>query len=136
MSTKVVITGLGCVSPLGNDVASTWENLVAGRSGVGRVTRFDVSGFKSQLAAEVKDFDAEQLFGRKAARRMDRVSQYALAAAGQALAQSALTITDQNRARVGALVGSGIGGMGTLIDGLQILAERGPERVSPFTVPM
>lgn len=136
MNKSVVVTGLGCVSPLGNDVETTWRNLVAGKSGVELISHFDTIDFKTQIAAEVKGFDGEGLFGRREARRMDLVSQYALAATRQAVEQAGLEITDANRDRIGVLVGTGIGGVATLFENSKIFLERGPSRVSPFMVPM
>lgn len=136
MRKRVVITGLGCICPVGNDVASAWENILAGKSGVKAVSLFDSSEFKTRIAAEVKDFDAKDLLGRQIARRYDRVSQFALVATQQAIEQSGLEITSENRDRIGVLIGSGIGGIGTLYDNIVVFLERGPNRVSPFTVPM
>jgi len=135
MQKRVVITGLGCISPIGNDVNSTWDNLVAGKSGVVQITRFDVQNYKTTIAAEVKGFDGKALFGRREARRMDLVSQYALAAALQAVDEAGLEINDDNRDRIGAVIGTGIGGIGTLFENVKILLEKGPTRVSPFLVP-
>lgn len=136
MKKRVVITGLGCVSPLGNDVQSTWENLVAGVSGITKISRFDATDFKTMIAAEVKGFDGGAIFGRREARRMDLVTQYALASTMQAVEDSGLEITDANRDRIGVLVGTGIGGIETLIKNMEIFIERGPSRISPFMVPM
>ena len=136
MRKRVVITGLGCVSPVGNDPDTAWENILAGKSGVSSVTRFDVSAFKTRIAAEVKDFDPKALLGRRAARRYDRVSHFALVATQQAVEQAGLTIDDSNSERVGVLVGTGIGGIETLYSGILNYLERGPSRTSPFTVPM
>lgn len=136
MRKRVVITGLGCICPVGNDVPSSWANILAGKSGVKPVSLFDASEFKTRIAAEVKDFDAKALLGRREARRYDRVSQLSLVAAQQAVEHSNLEITDENRDRVGVLIGSGIGGIGTLYENIQVFLERGPSRVSPFTVPM
>jgi len=136
MRKRVVITGLGCISPVGNDVPSMWENIQAGHSGVDTITHFDPSEYRCKIAAEVKGFDGSSLFGNREARRMDRYTQFALAAADQALHQSGLEITNSNRDRIGAVVGTGIGGIGTLYEQLQIYTERGPLRVSPFLVPM
>ena len=133
---RVVITGMGTLNPLGNNVASTWENAAAGNSGTGRITHFDASEYKTQIAAEVKDFDATALFGRKEARRMDRVTQFALAAATDALTDSNLVVTDKNSSRIGVIVGSGMGLMKPTIDSVNTFNERGPYRVSPFFVPM
>jgi 3-oxoacyl-[acyl-carrier-protein] synthase II len=133
---RVVITGLGCVCPVGNDVESAWKNILAGQSGVKAVSLFDSHQLKTRIAAEVKDFDAEALLGRREARRYDRFSQLALVATQQALEQSGLEIDDRNRDRVGVLIGSGIGGINTLYENIVVFLERGPNRISPFTVPM
>ena len=133
---RVVVTGMGCVSPLGQNVETTWRALLAGTSGVAPITQFDASTFKTRFAAEVKDFDPEALLGRRDARRMDRVTQFATVAAGEALSSSGLAIDDGNRGRIGVVLGTGIGGIGTLLKGAQVLAERGPHWVSPFMVPM
>ncbi len=136
MQKRVVVTGLGCISSVGNDVDSTWESLLNGRSGVGLITQFDASDFKVRIAAEVKGFDGAEYFGVREARRMDRFAQFALVTAQQAVLHAGLVITDQNRDDIGALVGTGIGGIATLSEQMQVLAERGPSRVSPFLVPM
>ena len=136
MEKRVVVTGLGCVSPLGNDVETTWKNLVTARSGVALITHFDTTGFKTRIAAEVKGFDGRKLFGHRESRRMDLVTQYALAATQQAVSHSDLTITAENRDRIGVIVGTGIGGVATLYKNTKIFLERGPSRVSPFMVPM
>jgi len=127
---------MGVLSPVGNDVATFWQSLVAGSSGVGPITLFDPTGFESRFAAEVKGFDPVALFGRKDARRMDRFAQFAVAAAGQALADSGLAVTPQNGSRVGCIFGSGIGGIGSLLSEYEVLRTRGVGRVSPFLVPM
>jgi 3-oxoacyl-[acyl-carrier-protein] synthase II len=136
MRKRVVVTGLGCVSPLGNNVKNTWEALLAGKSGAALITAFDASGHKTKFAAEVKGFDATALFGTREARKMDRFTQFATAAALEALEQSGLEINDANCDRVGILIGSGIGGIITTIEQYEVMRERGPERVSPFLVPM
>jgi 3-oxoacyl-[acyl-carrier-protein] synthase II len=136
MSKRVVITGLGCISPVGNDVSTMWDNIKAGKSGVGPITRYDARDYKCRIAAEVKGFDGVELFGNREARRMDLFAQYALAAAMQALEDSGLEINDGNRDRIGAVIGTGIGGIGTLFEQTQVFLERGHSRVSPFLVPM
>jgi len=136
MNTRVVITGLGCVSPLGLDVESTWQAALAGRSGAGTITHFDPSEYKTQIAAEVKGFDPKDHFEFRDARRMDRFSQFAVVAAQQAINDAKLEITDDNRLRIGAVVGSGIGGLGTIQEQMAVYHESGPTRVSPFLVPM
>jgi 3-oxoacyl-[acyl-carrier-protein] synthase II len=136
MRTRVVITGLGCISPLGNNFQDTWAALIAGKSGAGPITHFDASGHKTRFACEVKGFDAAALFGGKEARRMDRFCQFAVAAAQEAVEHSALSLAAENRDRIGVLVGTGIGGIGTLLEQVEIMREKGPDRVSPFLVPM
>lgn len=136
MRKRVVITGLGCISPLGNTVDEAWQALLAGKSGAGPITHFDASQHKTRFACEVKNFDPAALFGSREARRMDRFTQFALAAAQQALAHSGLDVNDSNRDRVGVVVGSGIGGIGTLSEQVGVMTEKGPDRVSPFLVPM
>ena len=133
---RVVVTGLGAVTPLGLDVATTWEGLVAGKSGIDYITQFDTNGFETRIAGEVKGFEPADYVGRKEARRMDRFSQLAVVAAMQAVQDARFEINDGIRDNVGALIGSGIGGLMTLSEQLSILIERGPDRVSPFLVPM
>jgi 3-oxoacyl-[acyl-carrier-protein] synthase II len=136
MRKRVVVTGLGTISPLGNDVSSLWQGLLAGKSGVDTITHYDTRDHKTKFAAQVKDFDAGALFGPREARRMDRFAQFALAAAMQAVQDACLEITDDNRDRIGCVIGSGIGGISTLFEQAQVFIERGPSRVSPFLVPM
>ncbi|MCX8061923.1 MAG: beta-ketoacyl-[acyl-carrier-protein] synthase II, partial [Anaerolineales bacterium] len=136
MRRRVVVTGLGCISPVGNNIPSLWESISKGISGIGPITQFDPSEHKSKIAAEVKNFDAATLFGNREARKMDRYTQFALASAQQALQQANLTIDNQNRDRIGVVIGTGIGGIHTLIEQVQVFQERGPNRVSPFLVPM
>lgn len=133
---RVVITGMGCISPLGNDVGTTWEGLIAGQSGVGPITQFDASEFKTRFAAEVKGFDPDGFLGRKDARRMDRFAQLAVVATAEALDHSGLKVDESDSYRVGAIIGTGIGGIGTLLTEAEKYAERGPRWVSPFMVPM
>jgi 3-oxoacyl-[acyl-carrier-protein] synthase II len=136
MSRRVVVTGMGCLSPVGNNVNDTWEAILAGKSGAGMITRFDASKHKTRFAAEVKGFDPVTLFSMREARKMDRFTQFAVAVAMEALEQSGLKIDESNRDRVGVVIGTGIGGIGTMLDQAEVLRERGPERVSPFLVPM
>ncbi len=136
MRRRVVLTGLGCISPLGLNVAETWAALLAGKSGAGPITSFDASKHKTRFAAEVKGFDAAALFGAREARKMDRFAQFAIAAAQEALDQSGLQINESNRDRVGVVIGTGIGGITTMIENYELLKERGPDRVSPFLIPM
>ena len=136
MRKRVVITGLGCVSPVGNNMKETWSALLAGKSGAAPITSFDASAHKTKFAAEVKGFDSAALIGPREARKMDRFTQFATAATLEALEQSALKIDESNRDRVGILIGSGIGGVITTIEQYEVYKQRGPERVSPFLVPM
>ena len=136
MRRRVVVTGLGCISPLGNNFQDTWTALVNGVSGAGPITHFDASGHKTRFACEVKGFDAAAILGGKEARRMDRFCQFAVVAAQEAKEHAGLIITNENRDRIGALVGTGIGGIGTLLEQVEVLREKGADRVSPFLVPM
>jgi len=133
---RVVVTGMGCLCPLGHDVASSWRAAVAGQSGAAPITLFDPSSFETHFAAEVKAFDAEAALGRRLARRTDRFTQFAQVTADQALRDSGLQIRDANRDRIGVIVGTGIGGVGTLITENERYLAQGPRRVSPHTVPM
>lgn len=133
---RVVITGMGVISPLGNDVHTFWKHLTEGKSGISFIDSFDVSGSKTKIAGTVRDFDAEERWGRKEARRLDRFSQFALAAAEQALESSGIQLDQIDRERLGVYVGSGIGGITTLIDNVHTLNERGARKVSPSLVPM
>src|ERR671939_2068971 len=131
---RVVITGLGAVTPLGNDVESTWENLTAGRSGATPITQFDASDFAVHFACEVKDFDPTQWIDRKQARRMDRFAHLSVAAARQAEQDAGLEIEEEPD-RVGAAIATGIGGLKAFQDCYDELLERGPDRVNPFSIP-
>jgi 3-oxoacyl-[acyl-carrier-protein] synthase II len=133
---RVFVTGVGAVSPLGNDVETTWKQLVEGRSGAGPITRFDTTAFDVRFACEVKDFSPEGVIDRKDAKRMDRFVQFAVVAAAEALRSAALDLETANRDRIGVLIGSGIGGMETFENQHRALLERGPGRVSPFFIPM
>lgn len=136
MKQRIVITGLGAVTPLGNDVPTLWEALVAGRSGVGLTTCFDISDMEVRIAAEVKDFDPVALFDRRMARRNDRFTLFALAAARQAIADANLEFDDNLKQTTGVFIGSAIGGIITLLKNYDALQSSGPRRVSPFMVPM
>ncbi len=136
MPNRVVITGLGCISPVGNDVETAWRNIIAGKSGAGPITHFNTDDFKVRIAAEVKGFDGGTQFGVKEARRMDRYTQFALAAANQAQKDAGLEIHHGNRDQIGVVVGTGIGGMNTLSEQVDVYNSRGAARVSPFLVPM
>ncbi|WP_019449010.1 beta-ketoacyl-ACP synthase II [Cupriavidus sp. BIS7] len=132
---RVVVTGLGLVSPVGNTVAEGWANLVAGKSGIATITKFDHSPFAVHFAGEVKGFNAEDYIPAKEARNMDTFIHFGIAAGSQALKDSGLEITEANAERIGVLVGSGIGGLPMIEDTQMTLAERGPRRISPFFVP-
>jgi 3-oxoacyl-[acyl-carrier-protein] synthase II len=132
---RVVVTGLGIVCPVGNDVPSAWRRLVAGESGIDRITRFDVAGYRSQIAGEVKGFDVTEYVPAKEVRRMDTFIHYGVAASVQAIKDSGLEITDANRDRIGCIVGSGIGGLPLIEENHGEVVTRGPRRISPFLIP-
>ncbi|GLV14633.1 3-oxoacyl-[acyl-carrier-protein] synthase 2 [Alicyclobacillus hesperidum] len=136
MARRVVVTGLGVVSPVGNDVPTFWDSLLSGKSGIREIDRFDTSDYPCKIAGLVNDFDPERYIDKKELRHMDMFTQYALYAAHEAVAHAGLVITDENRDRIGVYIGSGIGGIGTTLSNYRILLERGPKRVSPFLVPM
>ncbi|WP_257349158.1 beta-ketoacyl-ACP synthase II [Pseudalkalibacillus decolorationis] len=136
MSRRVVITGLGTISPLGNDVETTWKNIIEGKSGIGELTRRDKEQFPAKVAGEASEFDPEQYVDRKEARKMDRFSQFAIAASLMAVKDADLTITEELAPRVGVWIGSGIGGMETYEQQFKVFMEKGHRRVSPFFVPM
>ncbi len=136
MRERVVVTGLGCVSPLGLNRQETWRALLAGKSGAGPITHFDASHHKTRFAAEVKGFDAVAHFGIREARKMDRFAQFAIAAAEEAMEQACLKIDQANRDRVGIIIGTGIGGITTMMETYDVLLQRGAERVGPFLIPM
>ena len=131
---RVVITGMGTVTPIGNDFGTTWEGLLAGRQGVAPITSFDTTGYRSNFAGEVKDFDPTVAMELKEARKADRYAQFAVVAAAEAMAQSGVEVADPLRA--GVIIGSGIGGMHTFEEQHRRLLERGPTRVSPMFIPM
>jgi 3-oxoacyl-[acyl-carrier-protein] synthase II len=136
MTKRVVVTGMGCVSPVGNTVDETWRALIKGKSGAAPITLFDASSHKTRFAAEVKSFNGLTMFGVREARKMARFTQFAMAAAMEALDQAKLVIDDSNRDRIGIVIGSGIGGIGTLLEQAEVLRKRGPGRISPFLIPM
>ncbi|MUG43420.1 beta-ketoacyl-ACP synthase II [Paenibacillus woosongensis] len=137
MKHRVVVTGMGVVTSLGQDLDTFWNNLMAGKSGVSAIESFDVSEYPTRIAASVKDFNAEDYVDRKEARKMDRFVQFAAAAATSAIKDSGLVIGEQvDPERVGVIIGSGIGGLGTWEDQHNILLQKGPKRVSPFFIPM
>jgi 3-oxoacyl-[acyl-carrier-protein] synthase II len=132
---RVVVTGLGLISPVGNDVATAWSNLVAGRGGIGPITRFDASAFTSRIAGEVKDFDVTQWMPAKEARHFDTFIHYGIAASAQAVEDASLSADTVDPGRVGVIVGSGIGGLPMIEDNHAEYTSRGPRRISPFFVP-
>ncbi len=135
MKRRVVVTGLGALTPLGNSVHESWENAVAGKSGIGPITKFDSSAYKTRIAGEIKNFDPLQYVSKQEVRRYDDFILYALAAAEMAMADAKLTITSEFSERTGVIVGSAIGGLATLEDEFKSLLEGGPRKISPFAVP-
>ena len=133
---RVVITGVGAVTPIGNDVKTFWENIKKGVSGVDIVTRFDISDYNCKVGAEVKDFNPEDYCDKKEARRMDRYTQYAIAASSMAVEDAGLDLEKVDHERMGVIIGSGIGGMETFEAQAKVMGEKGPGRVSPFFIPM
>jgi 3-oxoacyl-[acyl-carrier-protein] synthase II len=132
---KVVVTGLGIISPVGNSVAEAWSNIVAGKTGITNITKFDASAFASQVAGEVKGFDVDQYLSPKESRRMDTFIQYGLAAGIQAVRDAGLEVTDENAERIGVSIGSGIGGLQLIEDTDTIYRDGGPRKISPFFIP-
>jgi 3-oxoacyl-[acyl-carrier-protein] synthase II len=133
---RVVVTGLGMLSPLGNTVADSWSAALAGTSGIGPITRFDTTGFPSTIAGSIRDFDVTRYMPAKEARRMDLFMQFGVAAGVQAIADSGLEVTDANRARIGLVMGAGIGGLATIEENYaKFLEAKGPRKISPFYIP-
>ncbi len=135
MKRRVVITGLGIVSPVGSDIDSAWDNIVNGRSGIARISRFDPSAFNAQIAGEVKDFDVTQYMSAKEAKQMDTFIHYGVAAGVQAWRDAGLEVTESNADRIGSIIGSGIGGLPRIEEQQVEYLERGARRISPFFVP-
>lgn len=135
MNRRVVVTGLGMISPLGNDLATSWQAALEGKSGIGPVTQFDASALGSQIAGEVKDFDAAKYLGVKEVRRFDRFVHFGVAAGLMALEDSGLEITDEFAPEIGCAIGAGIGGLPVICTNHTALSERGPRRISPFMIP-
>jgi 3-oxoacyl-[acyl-carrier-protein] synthase II len=135
---RVVVTGMGALSALGNDVASTWRGMVEGRSGIGPITAFDPSRLQARIAGEVKGFDASHILDKKDVRRTDRYIQFGLVVAREAMDQAGLParLEADEAERTGVIFGTGLGGVGTLVDGISLNATRGPDRISPFFIPM
>ncbi|MCF6094360.1 beta-ketoacyl-ACP synthase II [Microaerobacter geothermalis] len=136
MTNRVVITGMGVMTSLGKTLDEFWGSLLSGKSGIDRITSFDVSEYPTQIAAEIKDFNPEDYMDKKDARRMDRFAQFAVAATKTAMEDARLSMDEVNPDKVGVYIGSGIGGLGTWEEQHQILMEKGPRRVSPFFIPM
>jgi len=136
MKKRVVVTGLGALSPVGNDVTTTWKALLEGKSGVSQITAFDISKFDSKIAGEVKDFDPLQYMSLKESRRMDRFVQFAVVAAKHAMSDSGIDMSKEDPYRVGVLVGSGVGSLHVMQDQCRIYEQRGPSRISPFMIPL
>jgi 3-oxoacyl-[acyl-carrier-protein] synthase II len=132
---RIVVTGVGAVTPIGHTVDETWDSMMHGRGGIGRITRFDPSPYESQMAGEVKDFDPTKYMDRKDARRTDRFAQLATAAASQALTDSKIDLS-KDPERIGVSIATGVGGLGTLVEQVLVMEKRGPSRLSPFMVPM
>lgn len=133
---RVVVTGLGAITPIGNTLTDYWQGLLSGRNGIGPITLFDASGHDCRIAGEVKGFDPHEYLDRKDAKRMDRFAQFAVAASKQALADAQFVINELNAEQVGVIIGTGIGGLKVLEDQQTILLNRGPDRCSPFMIPM
>lgn len=133
---RVVVTGVGLLSPLGNDLESSWAGVCQGQSGIGRITAFDPEPYRCQIAGEVKGFDAEALFGRKDARRMSRQTQFAMASAGQAIAHAGLALDKEDLDRVGVVIGSGMSALAPVYESWEVMNNKGPNRVSPFLIPI
>ncbi|WP_419176752.1 beta-ketoacyl-ACP synthase II [Desulfosediminicola sp.] len=136
MNRRVVVTGIGLVTPIGTGVDKAWKNLIAGESGVDRITRFDASEFQVQIAAEVTDFDSKEFIEPKKAKHLDLFVQYGLAAAKMAVEDSGFEVSDENCERVGVITGCGMGGLPTITKYHQVMLERGAKRISPFFIPM
>ena len=132
MTDRVVVTGIGLVTPMGLDRKSTWDSLIEGKSGIDYISLFDAEGYESRIAGEVNEFDATAALGRKEAKRLDRFAQFACVAALEALEHANLNMEKEDADRVGVLIGSGVGGIITITDQHKILLQKGPKRVSPF----
>ncbi|MGZ6249426.1 MAG: beta-ketoacyl-ACP synthase II [Syntrophales bacterium] len=135
MKRRIVITGIGAVTPLGNSARDTWKAICRGQSGIGRITKFDTTGYKTQIAGELKNFDPLNYVSNKELRRLDNFSVYALAAAGMAVSDAKLCINEANAGRVGVIIGSAIGGLGTMEREKVAILDGGPRKMSPFAIP-
>ena len=136
MKQRIVVTGVGPITPIGIGKEAFWDALLAGKNGIDRITRFDATRYAAQIAGEVKDFSIDGYIDKKEAKRMDRYAQFAVVSAGMALKDAGLDLDKENRDRIGAYVGAGIGGIETMHSTYERLFEKGPERVSPFFIPM
>lgn len=136
MERRVVVTGLGAITPIGNNTEEFWKGLKEGKCGIDEITLFDTTGYKVKLAGEVKDYNPEDYFDKRSAKRLDRFTQFAIIAAKEAMNDSGINSENTNMERVGVVVGSGIGGLGTIEDQNRNLVEKGPDRVSPMYIPM
>ncbi len=132
---RVVVTGMGIISPLGNSIDAAWRNIVDGKSGISPITRFDVSNFTTRIGGSIKDFDAAEIIGRKEARRMDAFMHYGIAASQQAIQDSGIEITEDLATRFGVAIGAGIGGLETIENTHDTYRASGPRRISPFFIP-
>ena len=135
MKRRVVVTGLGAITPIGNSIDSFWNAVKEGKNGIDKITFFNTTDFKVKVAAEVKDFKAEDYLGKKDAKRLDRYTQLALVAAKECMKDSNIDLDKVNRERFGVIFGSGIGGLITIENQIRTLVEKGPNRVSPLTIP-
>ncbi|MFM7613092.1 MAG: beta-ketoacyl synthase N-terminal-like domain-containing protein, partial [Synechococcales cyanobacterium] len=133
---RVVVTGMGAITPIGNTLQEYWQGLVFGRNGIGPITLFDPSRHDCRIAGEVKDFEPHAYMDRKEAKRMDRFAQFAVAASKQAIADAQFTINDLNAEQVGVVIGTGVGGLKVLEDQQEVYLTKGPDRCSPFMIPM
>ena len=136
MTNEVVVTGIGMISPVGNNINNSWENLINGNSGIDYIKSFDTEGLETQIAGEVKNFDPVEIIGKKESRRMDRFSQLAMAASYEAMESADLKINDSNQNKISVMITSGIGGIITLSEQMNVMNTKGPSRISPFLVPM
>src|SRR4030065_1411701 len=134
MKRRVVVTGLGALTPLGNSVGESWEGAIAGKSGIGPITKFDSAVYKSRIAGEIKNFDPMQFVDKKEGRRLDDFILYAIAASEMAMADAKLKISPEISERAGVIIGSGIGGVLTMESEIKVLYSSGPRKVSPFTI--
>ncbi|MEG1870411.1 MAG: beta-ketoacyl-ACP synthase II [Peptostreptococcaceae bacterium] len=136
MKRRVVVTGMGAITPIGNSVYEFWNNIKINKNGIDEITNFDTADFKVKLAAEVKNFNIEEFISKKDAKRMDKYTQFALISSNEAIKDSNIDLNSIDKERVGVVFGSGIGGIGTIENQINILKDRGPSRVSPLTIPM